>query len=72
VPNLSYLFSARTKTVSDVHNIKKNSPLIPVLLPTYRIHNEMKVHKGKIPNTTPNYSYSEKLILHKLLKKKLN
>jgi len=36
--------------VSDVHNIKKNFPLIPALLPTHRTHNEMKVHEGKIPN----------------------
>jgi len=39
------------KTVIDVHNIKKNSPLIPALLPTYRTQNEMKVDKGRIPTT---------------------
>ena len=41
------------KTVIDVHNIKKNSPLIPALLPTYRTKNEMKVDERRIPTTTP-------------------
>jgi len=38
---------------TNVQNMKKNSPLIPALFPTYRTHNEMNVDEGRIPTTTP-------------------
>jgi len=51
------------KTVIDVHNNKKNSPLIPALLPTYRTQSEMKVDEGRIPTTIPKKLDSPNLVI---------
>jgi len=49
---LKFIFCIK-KIVIDVHNIKKNSPLIPALFPTYKTQNEMIVDEGRIPTTAP-------------------
>jgi len=49
---LKFIFCIK-KTVIDVHNIKKNSPLISALLSTYRTQNEMIVDEGRIPTIAP-------------------
>jgi len=50
-------------TATDVQNMKKSSPLIPALLPTYKTHNEMNVDEGRIPTTAPKNLDSPNLVI---------
>jgi len=50
-------------TATDAQNVKKNSPLITALLPTYRTHNEMNVDEGRIPTTAPKKLDSPSLVI---------